>query len=37
LPNGSATLKMGGAVRAARLYNRPPRTSEAVGNYRAGL
>ncbi|HNQ88921.1 MAG TPA: hypothetical protein PKM73_09930 [Verrucomicrobiota bacterium] len=35
-PNGSATLKMAPAVRSLRIYNRALRTSEAVGNYRAG-
>ncbi len=39
-PNGSSTLRiaprMNGCVRALRIYNRYLRTSEAVGNYRAG-
>ena len=36
-PNGSPTLKIAGAVRSLRVYNRPLRTSEAVGNFHAGL
>jgi hypothetical protein len=39
-PNGSKVLhiapRMNGAVRVLRIYNRPLRTSEAVGNFRAG-
>lgn len=35
-PNGSPTLKISGDVRSLRIYNRPLRTSEAVGNCRAG-
>lgn len=35
-PNGSPTLKIAPAVRGLRLYNRALRTSEAVGNFRAG-
>jgi hypothetical protein len=36
-PNGAATAKVASAVRSLRFYNRVLRTSEAVGNYRAGL
>ena len=36
-PNGSATLAIAPAVRSLRIYNRALRTSEAVGNFRAGL
>ena len=36
-PNGSAKLKIAPAVRSLRLYNRALRTSEAVGNFRAGI
>jgi hypothetical protein len=35
-PNGADTLRLAPAVRALRLYNRALRTSEAVGNFRAG-
>jgi hypothetical protein len=35
-PNGAPTLKIAPAVRGLRLYNRALRTSEAVGNFRAG-
>lgn len=35
-PNGAATLTIAGAVQTLRLYNRALRTSEAVGNFRAG-
>lgn len=35
-PNGADTLELAPAVRALRLYNRALRTSEAVGNFRAG-
>lgn len=35
-PNGSPTLEIGKPVRSLRLYNRPLRTSEAVGNFQAG-
>lgn len=35
-PNGAATAKLAPAVRALRLYSRALRTSEAVGNFRAG-
>lgn len=36
-PNGSPTLKIAKSVRALRLYNRALRTSEAAGNFRAGI
>ena len=36
-PNGSETILLGKTVRSLRVYNRAIRTSEAVGNYRAGL
>ena len=35
-PTGAATLKVTPMVRALRIYNRAIRTSEAVGNFRAG-
>jgi hypothetical protein len=35
-PNGSSTVKIGSAVQSLRIYNRALRTSEAVGNFRAG-
>ncbi len=35
-PAGAATCKIGPAVRALRIYDRALRTSEAVGNFRAG-
>ena len=35
-PNGASTLKIARAVQSLRLYNRALRTSEAVGNFRAG-
>jgi len=35
-PNGSPTIKTGESVRSLRVYNRALRTSEAVGNFRAG-
>jgi hypothetical protein len=35
-PNGAATLKIARAVQSLRLYQRALRTSEAVGNFRAG-
>jgi hypothetical protein len=35
-PAGASTLKIYPAVRALRFYNRALRTSEAVGNFRAG-
>jgi hypothetical protein len=34
--NGAAEARVGEPVRRLRLYRRPLRTSEAVGNYRAG-
>lgn len=36
-PNGSAVLRVADCVRALRVYGRALRTSEAVGNWRAGL
>ncbi len=36
-PSGSPTLAISPVVRSLRLYNRAIRTSEAVGNYKAGL
>jgi Concanavalin A-like lectin/glucanases superfamily/BNR/Asp-box repeat len=36
-PNGSETAMLGKTVRSLRVYNRAIRTSEAVGNFRAGL
>jgi hypothetical protein len=36
-PHGAETLKIGKSVQSLRLYSRPLRTSEAVGNFRAGL
>lgn len=36
-PNGSETLRIATSVRSLRLYSRALRTSEAVGNFRAGL
>ncbi len=35
-PNGAPTLKIAAGVRSLRIYNRALRTSEAVGNFRAG-
>lgn len=35
-PNGAANAKIAAAVRSLRVYHRALRTSEAVGNYRAG-
>jgi hypothetical protein len=35
--NGGKTLRVGPALKALRIYNRALRTSEAVGNFRAGL
>lgn len=35
-PNGAAKVKIDGTVRALRVYPRALRTSEAVGNFRAG-
>ena len=36
-PTGAATVKIASSVNALRLYNRALRTSEAVGNFQAGL
>ncbi|NUQ64094.1 MAG: hypothetical protein HUU20_16590 [Pirellulales bacterium] len=36
-PNGSATVKVAGCVRSLRVYTRAITTSQAVGNFRAGL
>ena len=36
-PNGAATAKLAPAIQFLRIYNCALRTSEAVGNYRAGL
>jgi hypothetical protein len=36
-PAGAASLKIGGGVRSLRIYTRALRTSEAVGNFRAGV
>jgi hypothetical protein len=35
-PNGAAKAKLAPALSALRIYTRALRTSEAVGNYRAG-
>lgn len=35
-PNGSEELRIGGGVDSLRLYRRALRTSEAIGNFRAG-
>ncbi len=35
-PNGAVTAKLTPAIRALRIYNHALRTSEAVGNFRAG-
>jgi hypothetical protein len=35
-PNGASTVKLARSVQALRLYTRALRTSEAVGNFRAG-
>lgn len=35
--NGAPTLQIAPSIRALRVYTRALRTSEAVGNYRAGL
>jgi hypothetical protein len=35
-PNGATTVKIAKPIQSLRLYNRPLRTSEAVGNFRAG-
>ena len=36
-PNGADTVRFSPAVRSLRLYSRPLSTSEAVGNFRAGI
>jgi hypothetical protein len=36
-PNGAGTLRIAPAVRSLRLYNRALRTSEAIGNFHAGI
>lgn len=36
-PAGAASLKIGEGVRSLRIYTRALRTSEAVGNFRAGV
>jgi Concanavalin A-like lectin/glucanases superfamily len=36
-PKGSPTLKIAPGIRSLHVYNRPLRTSEAVGNFRAGI
>ncbi len=36
-PNGSPSVKIAASVRSLRLYSRPLRTSEAVGNFQAGM
>lgn len=36
-PHGAAEMKMDAAVKALRLYGRALRTSEAVGNFNAGM
>ena len=36
-PNGAAQVKIDPALRALRIYQRALRTSEAVGNFRAGI
>jgi len=35
--NGAANVRIDSAVRSLRVYGRALRTSEAVGNFRAGL
>jgi hypothetical protein len=35
-PTGATTLKIGSALQSLRIYNRALRTSEAIGNFRAG-
>ena len=35
-PNGAPTAQLGATIRALRIYTRALRTSEAVGNFRAG-
>jgi len=36
-PNGTSKLRIGELVRSLRIYNRALRTSEAVGNFHAGI
>lgn len=36
-PNGAAKARVAPAIQSLRIYNRALRTSEAVGNFRAGL
>ncbi|HOW66589.1 MAG TPA: hypothetical protein P5186_26000 [Candidatus Paceibacterota bacterium] len=36
-PNGADNLRISRSIQSLRLYNRPLRTSEAVGNFRAGF
>jgi len=36
-PNGAPTLAIGQPVKSIRIYNRALRTSEAVGNFKAGF
>lgn len=36
-PQGGSRLMLGTGVKSLRIYGRPLRTSEAVGNYRAGF
>ena len=36
-PVGAQALQVGKQVQTLRIYNRPLRTSEAIGNYRAGV
>jgi hypothetical protein len=36
-PNGAVTLKIAPVIQSLRIYNRALRTSEAVGNFRAGM
>jgi hypothetical protein len=36
-PDGAANLTIAPAVQSLRIYNRAIRTSEAVGNFKAGL
>jgi hypothetical protein len=36
-PNGTAEMKITEAVKSQRIYGRALRTSEAVGNFNAGM
>lgn len=36
-PNGSKSLKIDASIQRLRIYNRPLTTSEAVGNFNAGM